>query len=148
MGHRRKARQVALQVLYQIDVAEVDTGEALALYWQCFNAPKNVRKFASQLVTGVMDNIVDVDQLVKDCSEHWSMSRMARVDRNILRMATYELFYCKDIPPKVTINEAIDLGKEFGSENSSSFINGILDALFAQMRIRNDEDNGNSEVDR
>jgi len=148
MGYRRRARQIALQVLYQIDIAKTAPLEALNLYWQCFEAPKSARSFASELVLGVHEHLTDIDRFIMKCSENWSLRRMAKVDRNILRLATYELIYCPDIPPKVTLNEAIDLGKEFGSENSSSFVNGILDALYAQLRTEINGGNGNIGIDR
>ena len=141
MGHRRKAREVTLKVLYQIDIAETEVEEAIELFWKCFDAPEDVCEFSSKLIRGVVEHIEDVDKTIKSCSEHWSLGRMAKVDRNILRMAVYELLYCNDIPPKVTLNEAIDLGKDYGSENSSSFINGILDALYAKLKADN-ETNG------
>ena len=92
------------------------------------------RPFSSLLIEGTWNKREYLDELISRHSENWSLSRMARVDRNILRMAVYELLFCDDIPPKVTLNEAIDLGKIYGSENSGSFINGILDALYADMR--------------
>jgi len=137
MGTRRKAREVALQVLFQIDVSRVEAHEAIELFWDNFDAPENVRDFSTELITGTQSQRDDIDNLIKSCSENWSLERMSKVDRNILRLAVYELVYCNDIPPKVTINEAIDLGKEFGSENSGSFINGILDALYTKLRREN-----------
>ena len=139
MGHRRKAREIALQVLYQIDIAETDVQEAIELYWRNFEAPENAREFSTELITGTIKNLVAIDEAISTCSEHWSLDRMAKVDKNILRMAVYELLYCNEIPPKATLNEAIDLGKEYGSETSGSFVNGILDAFYAHMR-KNDED--------
>ncbi|MBN1828128.1 MAG: transcription antitermination factor NusB [Deltaproteobacteria bacterium] len=134
MGHRRKAREVALQVLYQIDVAQTETEEAIDLFWRCFNASETARDFSSSIIRGVRSHLDELDGLIERFSENWTMARMAKVDRNILRMAVFELLHCADIPPKVTLNEAIDLGKNYGSENSSSFINGILDALYAEIQ--------------
>jgi N utilization substance protein B len=147
MGHRRKAREVALQILYQIDISKTNAKEAIDLFWMSFDNPENVREFSTQLILGVTDNIETIDKLINECSENWSLRRMAKVDKNILRMAVYELLYCKNIPPKATLNEAIDLGKYYGSENSSSFINGILDALYAKLR-ESDEDRNIVGVDR
>lgn len=140
MGNRRKAREIALQVLFQLDVSQVDVREGIDLYWDNFDAPESARDFATQLIAGTMDSLEDIDNLIKSCSENWSLDRMSKVDRNILRLAVYELVFCRDIPPKVALNEAIDLGKEYGSENSGSFINGILDALYTKLR-RDDNDN-------
>ncbi len=139
MGHRRKAREIALQVLYQIDVAETDVREAIELYWNNFEAPENAKEFSTELILGTIEHLEAIDEAIRTCSEHWTLERMAKVDKNILRMAVYELLYCSEIPPKATLNEAIDLGKEYGSENSGSFVNGILDAFYAQMR-KDDED--------
>ncbi len=134
MRLRRKAREIALQVLYQLDVLRIDPKEGIDLFWRHFSAPSEARSFASELIEGTWAHRDEIDQLISTCSENWSLERMARVDRNILRLAVYELLYGQGIPPKVALNEAIDLGKEFGSENSSSFINGILDALYTKLR--------------
>ncbi len=133
MRQRRIAREIALQVLYSLEVVEMEAGEAIALYWDSYDAPLDARPFSSLLVEGTWNNREQIDALIRGCSENWSMSRMSKVDKSILRMAVYELCFCEDIPPKVTMNEAIDLGKVYGSENSGSFINGILDALYAKL---------------
>lgn len=161
MHDRRKAREVALQVLYELDVVRMGVPEAVSLFWNHFTAPEEVfepfwdyfddpeearkhhmksftvsseaRLFSSLLVEGAWEKRHEIDKVISGCSEHWSISRMSKVDRSILRMAVYELLYCDDIPPKVTLNEAIDLGKTYGSENSGSFINGILDALYVKQ---------------
>ncbi len=137
MGHRREAREIALQVLYEIDVLQIGADEALELFWSNFDAPGDAREFSTKLISGTACHREEIDRLISDCSDNWSLERMALVDRNILRMAVYELLYCRDIPPKVTLNEAIDLGKDYGSENSGSFINGVLDALYAKMKNDN-----------
>jgi N utilization substance protein B len=141
MGRRRKAREVALQVLFEIDVLEIDSKEAIDLFWDNFEAPKEARGFSSLLIQGVKERQKEIDSLIETCSDNWALSRMSRVDRNILRIAVYEFLYCEDVPPKVTLNEAIDLGKEFGTENSGSFINGILDALNAKLQKDNGDKN-------
>lgn len=133
MGTRRKAREVALQVLFQIDVSQVDVDEGVELFWNNFEAPENVREFSTHLIKGTHNRLLEIDELIKSCSENWSLDRMSKVDKSILRLAVFELVYCGDIPPKVTLNEAIDLGKYYGSENSGSFINGILDALYTKL---------------
>jgi len=108
-------------------------------------SPAEAREFASELVEGTWAHREEIDQLISTCSENWSLERMARVDRNILRLAVYELLHGQGIPPKVALNEAIDLGKEFGSENSGSFINGILDALYSQLRKDHADQGDNGE---
>jgi len=95
--------------------------------------------FAERIVLGVFEHSQEINKLIEQYSENWRLDRMSIIDRNILRMATFELLYCEDIPPKVTLNEAIELGKRYGSEDSGSFINGILDRIqneAAQKSIR------------
>ncbi|MGV8081936.1 MAG: transcription antitermination factor NusB [Syntrophales bacterium] len=136
MQVRRKAREAAVQILYGLDVQERDPWEALEHYWQNFDRsemPAEAREFAADLVTGTWERRGEIDELIGSCSEHWSLPRMSKVDKAILRMAVYELRFCPGIPPKVALNEAIDLGKLFGSENSGAFINGILDALHVRF---------------
>jgi N utilization substance protein B len=132
MRQRRKAREVAVKVLYELDILNVDIEEAVELFWNNFEAHKGAREFSSLLIEGAWKNRDHIDNLISSCSENWSIARMSRVDRSILRMAAYELLYCKDIPPRVTLNEAIDIAKLYGSENSGAFINGILDALYVK----------------
>ncbi len=139
MHQRRKAREVTLQVLYELDVLGIGIQEAIDRFWANFEAPEEARKFSSFLIEGTWNNREEIDGLIGGSSENWTMARMSRVDKSILRMAVYELLYCHDIPPKVTLNEAIDLGKVYGSENSGAFINGILDALYGKLR-KKDED--------
>ncbi|KUG23698.1 transcription termination protein nusb [hydrocarbon metagenome] len=137
MRGRRKAREIALQVLYGLNFVNVDVQEALDLFWGNFVAPKTAKEFAAFLVQGICEHKEELDNLIAGCSDNWSLGRMSRVDINILRLAVFEFLYCEDIPPKVTLNEAVDLGKTFGSENSGSFINGILDALNLQLNSKN-----------
>jgi transcription antitermination protein NusB len=134
MRQRRKAREIAVQVLYGLDVSQGNLQDAIDLFWKNFEAPEQVKVFSSLLVEGAWNNRTQIDGLIGGCAENWSVERMSKVDKSILRMAVYELLYCHDIPPKVAINEAIDLGKLFGSENSGAFINGVLDALYAELR--------------
>ncbi len=144
MRQRRKAREIALQVLYGLDLSNGDINEAIDLFWKNFEAPEQVKAFSSVLIEGAWNNRKKIDELIGSCAANWSVGRMSKVDKSILRMAVYELLYCRDIPPKVAINEAIDLGKLFGSENSGAFINGILDALYAKLREKDaDQDNDN-----
>jgi len=133
MGHRRKAREIALQVLYQIDVSKIDVDEAIELFRGSLGMPQESVRFSTQLIKCTLDHIKEIDDLIRNCSEHWSLERMSTVDKNILRMAVCEFLYCDDIPPKVTLNEAIDIGKNYGSDNSGSFINGILDAMYVKL---------------
>jgi N utilization substance protein B len=144
MHQRRKAREVALQVLYELDVQMIGLGEAIELFWANFEASEDARKFSSLLIEGVWNNREQIDSLISDSSENWTIARMSRVDKSILRMAVYELLFCRNIPPKVTLNEAIDLGKVYGSENSGAFINGILDALYGKLRNKHENQDNHS----
>ena len=98
---------------------------------------KAAKEFAAFLVQGTCEHKEELDKLIAGCSDNWSLGRMSHVDINILRLAVFEFLYCDDIPPKVTLNEAVDLGKTFGSENSGSFINGILDTLNLKLNKKN-----------
>jgi N utilization substance protein B len=137
MRGRRKAREIALQVLYGLNFEDIDVQKALDLFWSNFVAPKAAKEFAAFLVQGTCEHKEELDKLIAGCSDNWSLGRMSKVDINILRLAVFEFLYCEDIPPKVTLNEAVDLGKTFGSENSGSFINGILDALNLKLNKKN-----------
>jgi N utilization substance protein B len=137
MRRRRKAREIALQVLYSLNFVNIDAQEALTLFWGNFVAPQTAKEFAGFLVQGTCEHKEELDKLIAGCSDNWSLGRMSRVDISILRLAVFEFLYCDDIPPKVTLNEAVDLGKTFGSENSGSFINGILDALNLKLNKKN-----------
>jgi len=129
MGSRRRSREMAVQVLYQMDMSQGDIAEALTTFCEHFEAPESIRDFAVELVNGTYQHRAEIDGLISQFSEHWRLERMPTVDRNILRLAAFELLYRPDIPAKVSINEAVDLGKKFGSEDSGSFVNGILDRI-------------------
>ncbi len=126
---RRLAREQALQVLYQLDLHAGDVEEALRLWWEAEPNDPEVVEFAGALIRGVRERLVEIDDLLGAASINWKVTRMSYVDRNILRVGTYELLAMDDVPPTVTINEAIELGKRFGTTESSSFINGVLDRV-------------------
>ncbi|MCC6544041.1 MAG: transcription antitermination factor NusB [Nitrospirae bacterium] len=128
MGYRRKSREFALQMLYQYDVSHQSAGLADG-FWEDHEAPENIVEFANNLVDGVIKNLDEIDDKIRLSASNWSIDRMAVVDRNILRMSVFELLYIQDIPVKVTINEAIEIAKRFGEEESGSFVNGILDRI-------------------
>jgi transcription antitermination protein NusB len=132
-SRRTRARERALQALYQIDVAAEGIDEALAAFWKSFEpVEREVRELAEALVRGVAENRRAVDDAIEEASSNWRLDRMARVDRNVLRLAAYELLRT-DVPVKVVINEAIELGKKFGSESSGAFVNGVLDKVAAGL---------------
>lgn len=129
MGLRRRAREAAVQMLYQMDMSGVDAATASRLYWGSLAGPNDAREFADDLVLGLSRASERVDGLIRQVSKHWRLERMARVDRNIIRLAVYELTERPDIPRRVTLNEAIELAKRFGDENSPAFVNGVLDRI-------------------
>ena len=133
MGIRRKARELALQVLYQIDLTGLEAAPALELFCEHFEVSKKSMPYTRLLVQGVIDNRQELDSLIGSHAENWRPERMSVIDRNILRLALYELRYQNDVPPKVVINEAIEVAKRFGNEESGPFINGILDAVRKTM---------------
>jgi N utilization substance protein B len=136
MAHawRTKARERAVQALYQIDVSASDLDEALERFWRSFEpVQREVRELAEQFVRGVAEHRRAIDDAIESVSSHWRLDRMAKVDRNVLRLAVFELRHCEDVPVKVVINEAIELGKKYGSESSGAFINGLLDRLAQEL---------------
>jgi len=135
LGTRRKAREIALQVLFQLEVGEKNftPEQAFSLFCRNFEAPAETRNFAWDLVSGVRSNLADLDGRLSQASEHWRIDRMSLVDRNILRLALFEMIYLDDIPIKVSLNEAVDLGKKFGTDESGSFVNGILDHIHQEQ---------------
>jgi len=133
MGKRKKSRELALQVLYQIEMIEGDAEENFNLFWQHFAPSDELKEFSQKIVNGVCQHKEEIDTLIEKHSEHWRLKRMTIVDKNILRSAIFELMFCPDVPTKVVLNEAIELGKRFSSEKSGSFINGILDRVSHQI---------------
>ena len=129
MGKRSKSREIALQVLYQIDVSNNDVEDAFNLFWHNFTPSEDLKDFSQIIVQGVYHHIEEIDAFIEHYSEHWRLKRMSIVDRNVLRSAIFELMFCADVPTKVVLNEAVELGKKFGSNKSGSFVNGILDKV-------------------
>jgi len=137
MGIRRKARELALQVLYQIDLTGQEPHSALELFCEHFEAGKKSMPYTRCLVQGVYDNQQEFDALIGSHAKNWRPERMSVIDRNILRLALYELRYQNDVPARVVINEAIEVAKRFGNEESGPFINGILDAIRKSILTEN-----------
>ncbi|MEJ5375267.1 MAG: transcription antitermination factor NusB [bacterium] len=145
MGYRRRGRELALKVLYRADLTHEETDCSLSSVLELLGsgepgqeanpeleskAPsQELKRFASELVQGVREHLGEIDQLLMRTAQNWRVERMTTVDRNILRLAIYELLYCPEIPVRVSINEAIELAKRFGSAESPAFINGILDTI-------------------
>jgi N utilization substance protein B len=131
MGARRKGREAALQMLYQMDVGAVGAEDAIRSYWAHLGEGEEAggAEFANVLVRGVEEHRAKIDETIRSVSHHWRLERMTRVDRNILRLAAFELLELPDVPRRVTLNEAIELAKRFGSEGSAGFVNGVLDRI-------------------
>lgn len=140
MKNRRKAREYALQILYQWDLSNEQAGINKITpedFWKFNPSTEEIKKFAITLVEGVWKTLPDLDAEISKYAEHWSIDRMPVVDRNILRFALYELLYIPDIPSKVTINEAIDIAKKYGTEKSGTFVNAILDKIAREKNLHN-----------
>lgn len=133
MGSRRKGREAALQILYQMDVSGVTAEMANRLYWTHLAPSPEAEDFANILVRGYAERKDEIDETIRRVSHHWRLERMARVDRNILRLATYELMCVPEIPRRVTLNEAVELAKRFGSDGSAGFVNGVLDRIASEV---------------
>lgn len=130
MRKRTRARDFALKFLYQIDITKESADKDFEEFWlNQEQADSEVKDFADILIKGILENLKDIDQKITGYATNWELKRMAVVDRNILRLATYELIYLKDIPPKVSINEAVDLAKKYGDVESGRFVNGVLDKI-------------------
>ena len=133
MGVRRRSRENALKMLYAREVGKHHVDEVIGTFWDLFEDPDDSREFADRLVRGTMEHLEAIDRSIGSVSIHWKISRMTCVDRNILRMAAFELFHVDEVPKRVTLNEAIEIAKRFGSEDSWAFINGILDKLAGEV---------------
>ncbi|MCB2228463.1 MAG: transcription antitermination factor NusB [Desulfarculaceae bacterium] len=132
MGERRKSRELALKVLYQMEHGDASAEEALASFADNFAAPARLWDYARELVMGISERAWDIDDSLSSASRRWRVERMDRVDRNILRMACYEMLFAADpVPPRVAINEAVELAKRYGADESPAFINAVLDSLMA-----------------
>lgn len=136
MRKRTKAREIALQILYQIDITEDSYQDVQKVFWDSnqeisHEHEKEIRKFSERLVKETLKNLESIDEIIENSAEKWRLSRMAVIERNILRFATYELLFCAEIPPIVSINEAIDLAKKYSGLEAGKFVNGILDKIKA-----------------
>jgi transcription antitermination factor NusB len=143
MRKRTLSREIALKILYASEI----TGEPVAEVFRKFCESENmeideVRNYAETLVTGVAEHISDLDSSISAFAANWEIGRMATIDRNIIRVAAFEILFCEDIPPKVAINEAIEMAKKYGDKDSSKFVNGILDRI---SRPRIDANGGGEE---
>ena len=129
MRNRTKSREYALQMLYQADIRRADPQQVLEGFWREPEPAGEIKAFANELFSGTMAHLADIDAVIASHADNWDIKRMAVIDRNILRLGAFELLHQEGVPPKVCINEAIELAKRFGDAESGKFINGILDAI-------------------
>jgi transcription antitermination factor NusB len=140
MKKRTRARELALQFLYQFDLRGQEFLDEEKRFLRGEESDKSTREFAAHLIQGTVEHLAQINDVIRAVAQNWDIERMAVIDRNVLRMATFELLYCDDIPPKVSINEAIELGKRYSTQNSGGFINGVLDKI-------KDRKSGNGQVE-
>ena len=131
---------MTLQILYQMDFVTLPPEQAIELFCVHFASDDLDCDFITRLVEGVLSHREEIDAAISDLSSKWRINRMCTTDRNIIRLAAYEILFCPDIPPKVSISEAVEIGKRFGTEESGAFINGILHALLTYPRRKEDPD--------
>ena len=141
MGARTTAREAALQMLFAIDATGNDTDQAISDFWRELPGDAEGREYADALVRGVRDGADKLDERIRAASQNWRLERMARIDRNALRLGTYELLTRSDVPRAVILDEAVELAKRFGGEESSKFVNGVLDRIADDLG-RLDSDKG------
>jgi len=137
MGIRHQGRELALQALYRMDICGGATNEDLAIFFDNFTADPSARRFAIKLIDGVAAEIPALDKLLSETLEHWSIRRLSRVDHNILRLALFELLRMEEIPARVTFDEAIELAKAYGDQDSGRFVNGVLDEIARRLNLKN-----------
>ncbi len=133
MGKRRLSRELVIQFLYLIEMNEGKIPDQLKLFWENHSAAEDVQSFSEDILQDIFDHKEAIDARLEKYSDNWTLSRMAVIDRNLLRMAASEILYSKTVPPKVAIDEAVEIAKRFGSEDSAHFINGILDRVLKEM---------------
>lgn len=138
---RRRAREYALQILFQLDVRkEKPSATVFKRFWDEHPPDDEVKTFTEEIVKGTHKHVEKINKQIHACAKNWSLDRMATVDRNVLRMAVYEILYRVDIPASVTINEAIEIAKKYGTDDSGAFVNGILDSVARLTRKLLEED--------
>jgi N utilization substance protein B len=126
---RTKAREIALKVLYQQDLLKGLSEEERLAFIRSQSGPRDVQSFSLELIGGTLEKRKEIDRIIADLAQNWIIDRMSVVDRNILRMAVFEILFRDDIPSKVAINEAVELAKKYGDKHSGAFVNGILDKV-------------------
>ncbi len=137
MGKRRKARESALQILFELEFDNTQLEKTLNQYWGTKRASEAVKEYSSWLVKGIVSHQEEIDSLIQSSSEHWRISRMALVDRNILRIAVFEFLHEENVVPAIIINEAIEIAKKYSSDEAADFVNGVLDAIRKKLEAKN-----------
>jgi N utilization substance protein B len=134
VGARHSGREAALQMLFQIEASGVDPEKAIALFWRNFEADPEGRSYADEAVLGIFEKLTEVDANITAASSNWRIERMTRVDRNLLRLGTWELMFRPDVPRAVVLDEAVELAKAYGTDESSAFVNGVLNQIGEKVR--------------
>ena len=134
LSNRRKARELALKALYMFDVQGEPDVKALQCFWEGQPAKEEVRTRAEKMVRGVLDHVKELDRKIATASKHWRIERMSRVDRNVLRLAAFEILHDPEVPEQVSIDEAVEIARRYGDNKSSAFINGILDHIWKEEK--------------
>jgi len=131
MRKRTLARECALKILYRIEITKDAFDSSIKDFWSNMQKldNKETQEFSNALVKGTCENLAKIDEIISKYAENWDITRIAVIDKNILRMAIFEMLYLEDIPPNVSINEAIELAKKYGDMDSGKFVNGILDKI-------------------
>jgi N utilization substance protein B len=145
MGHRRAARECALQMMYELDVGKHSKDEILRTYWQMNEHPPKVRDFADLLFEGTVQRLKEIDKVIQQHTKNWRLGRMAAVDRNVLRLAVFEFLSGGKTPETVVINEALEIAKKFSTSESAQFVNGILDSIKSELMEKGRMGNGKSD---
>jgi len=154
MGSRRKARECALQILFELEFSPDQLEEILKDYWAAQPVKAEVKEYATWMVEGLRQHRAEIDRTIEQASEHWRLDRMAMVDRNILRMAVFELLFEKTLPPPIIIDEAIEVARKFSGDEAAVFVNGILDGIYKSLekdrsgQEEKDSNPGNKEEEK
>jgi N utilization substance protein B len=134
MGRRRKAREETLRILFRLEFENKQIEKTLNQYWESKKTSEEIKEYSTWLVNGIITDQAKIDNIIQQVSKHWRISRMALVDRNILRMAVFELLYEENIAPAIVINEAIEIAKKYSGDEAATFVNGILDAIRKNLK--------------
>ncbi len=133
MGARHSGREAALQMLFQLEASGATADHTIELFWRMFESDPEGRQYADAIVRGVAEHLAPIDAKITAASQNWRLERMSRVDRNLLRLGTWELMYSGEVPRAVILDEAVEIAKSFGTDESSAFVNGVLDRIATDL---------------